>query len=68
MEARTRPYSLVYCSSHRRRSFYFIYGRRVEVRPQFRMRLWLDNYTLATAEKGRPFYIEYEPRSLDSIT
>lgn len=23
---------------------------------------WLDNYTIATAEKGRPFYIEYEHR------
>lgn len=41
-------YSLVFCYSHRRHSFYFIYGRRVEVRPQFRIRLLLDNnYTLA---------------------
>lgn len=35
------------------RLFYFIYGRRAEVRPQFRMRLWLDNYSLAAAEKRR---------------
>lgn len=48
-------YSLARCSSHRCRSFCFIYGRRLEVRPQFRIRLWLDNYTLAPAEKGRHF-------------
>lgn len=36
------------CSSHRRHSFYFIYGRRAEVRPQFRICLQPDNnYTLA---------------------
>lgn len=27
------------------------------MRPQFRMRLWLDNYTLATTEKGRHFIL-----------
>lgn len=49
-------YSLTHSSSHWRRSFYFIYGR-LEVRPQFRMRPWLDNYTLVAAEKGRGFIL-----------
>lgn len=47
-------------SSHHRRSFCFIYGRRAEVRPQFRMRHRPDNYTLATTEKGRHFILNMD--------
>lgn len=47
-------------SSHHWRSFCFIYGRLAEVRPQFRMRHRPDNYTLATAEKGRHFILNMD--------